>query len=410
MTPGDQLGDTRKGRSSSLAQDGGAPRSIARSAIAPQRSWRARVRAREPRFADTDGLLMDAMPGARASRESESILGVEKLQVVMRRAVSHPPLTRAQERAFFRDYQQGLRARERLTGEPDINPAMRGELEMLASDGELARETLIRCHVQVVAAIARVYDPEGLETADLVQEGTIGLMRAIEKFDEAHGVRFLSYAVWWIRQAIQRAVDNNARTIRLPVHICEMIREIAMIEEQYWREHQRDATDPEIAAALSVDLAQVAFVKRAAQTPLPLDARGDHDDPVKWCAGDLSLEELAIERERAEALAASLKTLDRRDGEVLRLRFGLGGESQRTLEQVGRAYGMTRERVRQIQVRATGKLADTPDLYKTILEMPPRTPEGPESEREEWLQITGQLLQLASPAARQELTNPRTAA
>ncbi|MGH8299874.1 MAG: sigma-70 family RNA polymerase sigma factor, partial [Steroidobacteraceae bacterium] len=387
MTPSDESSDARgRGRSRSNGRHGElqASRAIAGRGIALERAARLCSRAREQQLiAEADRAAHGQIVRTGAG-DSATVPAADTLWVAIRRAVAHPPLTPVQERRLLRAYHRGQTARERLAKKSDTDADLRRELaaqvadlrrELTAevADGELACETLIRCHLQIVTAIAHAYPTEGLDTADLVQEGITGLMHAIEKFDDAHTVKFVTYAVWWIRQAIQRGIDNQARTIRLPVHVCEVTRQLHLAEERLWHERQHEPTIAALAARLDVDPAHAAFLMQAAQTPVTLDHQGrSRTEPrgpaARLAAPEPSLEEHAIEAQRAHAITDALDRLVAEDREVLCLRFGLDGESEHTLDDLGRAYGVNRERIRQIQTRTIATLARTPSLYKSILD------------------------------------------
>jgi RNA polymerase primary sigma factor len=364
-----------------------------------ERSRRLRLHAREPDLASKDGLAGRGGRGDGERRAGALSPAAPSVSVAIRRAVAHPPLTSAQEHGLLLEYRQGRAAGEQLAS-AGADACLLEQLRMLVAAGELARETLIGCHVRVVMSIASAYEVEGLDLADLVQEGVTGLMRALEKFDEARGVRFVSYAVWWVRQAIQRAIDNCTRTIRLPVHLCELTRELALAEDRCWREQHREPTIQDLAADLNVEPAQAAFVKRVAQTPLPLERDDDRARSVTLLGVQQPpLEELVIEAERTRTITEAVEQLlRRRERDVLRLRFGLGDEREHTLEEVGRTFGMTRERVRQIQVRAIEGLAEDRPLQSSILGPPPGEP----SERERRVKTREALLRLVNPAARRQ--------
>src|SRR5918998_720097 len=244
---------------------------------------------------------------------------------------------------------------------PLLTAAEEVELSKRIERGDMAaKRQMIECNLRLVVSIAKNYRNQGLPFLDLIQEGMFGLIRAVEKFEWQRGLKFSTYATWWIRQAVARAIADKARTIRVPVHVVERMQKMHRAERHLWTQLAREPSLEEIADEAGLPFQQAIEVRAAARASTSLDQPiGEQEDAVfgDLVAGDDPLpDEVTEHRLQKEALGRALASLPERERRVLELRYGLGGEEPHTLEHIGRRLGLTRERVRQIEVESLGRL------------------------------------------------------
>ncbi len=274
-------------------------------------------------------------------------------------------LDAAQEVDLAKRIEAGVFATERLRcaeeSDEALDPRLRRDLGLIAADGNRARNHLLEANLRLVVSLAKRYTGRGLGFLDLIQEGNIGLVRAVEKFDYAQGYKFSTYATWWIRQALGRALADQSRTIRIPVHVGELITRLHRARRTLLQELGREATPQELAVAIDVTEDRVTEIQRYGREPVSLD------EPLGE-EGDTRLGDLIEDSGAASAFASVdltllqaelrsvLATLSDREAGVIRLRFGLTDGRPRTLDEIGRTYGVTRERIRPIETKTKTKL------------------------------------------------------
>ncbi|MEC3994123.1 RNA polymerase sigma factor [Actinacidiphila sp. DG2A-62] len=314
-----------------------------------------------------DGAADDPLPRVPEQRAQSSAGPTADLFRQYLREIGRVPLLTAEEEVdLARRVEAGLFAEEKLAAFPDLDSQdsqLAVDLDRLVVLGRMAKRRLIEANLRLVVSVAKRYVGRGLTMLDLVQEGNLGLIRAVEKFDYARGYKFSTYATWWIRQAMSRALADQARTIRVPVHVVELINRVVRTQRSLLQERGTEPTTEEVAARLELTPERVSEVLRLAQEPVSLHAPVGEEEDV--ALGDLiedgdaaSPVESAAFLLLREHLEAVLSTLGERERRVVQLRYGLVDGRARTLEEIGRMFGVTRERIRQIESKTLGKLRD----------------------------------------------------
>ncbi len=298
----------------------------------------------------------------KARKDAELATSTDAVRAYLKLIGRVALLTAEQEVDLARRVEAGLYAAHKLAdGDAKFTPTMRRDLNWVVRDGERAKTHLLEANLRLVVSLAKRYTGRGMAFLDLIQEGNLGLIRAVEKFDYTKGFKFSTYATWWIRQAITRAMADQARTIRIPVHMVEVINKLGRIQRELLQELGREATPEELAKEMDITPDKVLEIQQYAREPISLDQTiGDEGDSQ---LGDFIEDSEAVVAVEAvsygfmqEQLTSVLQTLSEREAGVVRLRFGLSDGTPRTLDEIGQVYGVTRERIRQIESKTMSKL------------------------------------------------------
>jgi RNA polymerase primary sigma factor len=299
----------------------------------------------------------------RAIPRAERVEGAtfDPVRMYLKEIGKVPLLTAAQEVTLAKRIEAGTHATDRMELLPRLSDDECTSLQAVVVDGEMAKKQLTEANLRLVVSIAKRYVGRGMALLDLVQEGNLGLIRAVEKFDYTKGFKFSTYATWWIRQAITRAIADQARTIRIPVHMVETMNKVLRVQRQMLQELGREPTVEEVAEKVELTPERVRDILRISLEPLSLETPvGEEDDSsLGDFVEDLSAIAPATAAARAlltEAIEEALEELNDRERAVVRLRFGLDDGQVRTLEEVGKEFGVTRERIRQIESKTLAKL------------------------------------------------------
>jgi RNA polymerase primary sigma factor len=301
----------------------------------------------------------------QARRDAELTASADSVRAYLKQIGKVPLLNAEQEVELAKRIEAGLYAGERLRaaseGEEKLKTEMQRDLGWISRDGERAKNHLLEANLRLVVSLAKRYTGRGMAFLDLIQEGNLGLIRAVEKFDYTKGYKFSTYATWWIRQAITRAMADQARTIRIPVHMVEVINKLGRIQRELLQDLGREPTPEELAKEMDITPEKVLEIQQYAREPISLDQTiGDEGDSQ---LGDFIEDSEAVVAVDAvsfsllqDQLQQVLQTLSEREAGVVRLRFGLTDGQPRTLDEIGQVYGVTRERIRQIESKTMSKL------------------------------------------------------
>ncbi|MEF2977909.1 RNA polymerase sigma factor [Subtercola sp. YIM 133946] len=270
-------------------------------------------------------------------------------------------LNAAEEVELAMRIEAGLFAEDKLANTENLTPQLKRELQWVAKDGQRAKSHLLGANLRLVVSLAKRYTGRGMQFLDLIQEGNLGLIRAVEKFDYTKGFKFSTYATWWIRQAITRAMADQARTIRIPVHMVEVINKLARVQRQMLQDLGREPTPEELSRELDMTPEKVVEVQKYGREPISLHTPLGEDGDSEF--GDLIEDTEAVVPADAvgftmlqKQLESLLDSLSEREAGVIRMRFGLGDGMPKTLDQIGDTFGVTRERIRQIESKTMAKL------------------------------------------------------
>ncbi|WP_197043220.1 RNA polymerase sigma factor [Saccharothrix sp. NRRL B-16314] len=301
----------------------------------------------------------------QARKDAELTASADSVRAYLKQIGKVALLNAEEEVELAKRIEAGLYAAERVRRAEDeqekLTPQMRRDLRWIVRDGERAKNHLLEANLRLVVSLAKRYTGRGMAFLDLIQEGNLGLIRAVEKFDYTKGYKFSTYATWWIRQAITRAMADQARTIRIPVHMVEVINKLGRIQRELLQDLGREPTPEELAKEMDITPEKVLEIQQYAREPISLDQTiGDEGDSQ---LGDFIEDSEAVVAVDAvsftllqDQLQSVLATLSEREAGVVRLRFGLTDGQPRTLDEIGQVYGVTRERIRQIESKTMSKL------------------------------------------------------
>ncbi|MGV9564684.1 RNA polymerase sigma factor [Streptomyces sp. NPDC003480] len=317
----------------------------------------------EPEGAESAGFVLSDEDEDDAPAQQVAAAGAtaDPVKDYLKQIGKVPLLNAEQEVELAKRIEAGLFAEDKLANADKIAPKLKRELEIIAEDGRRAKNHLLEANLRLVVSLAKRYTGRGMLFLDLIQEGNLGLIRAVEKFDYTKGYKFSTYATWWIRQAITRAMADQARTIRIPVHMVEVINKLARVQRQMLQDLGREPTPEELAKELDMTPEKVIEVQKYGREPISLHTPLGEDGDSEF--GDLIEDSEAVVPADAvsftllqEQLHSVLDTLSEREAGVVSMRFGLTDGQPKTLDEIGKVYGVTRERIRQIESKTMSKL------------------------------------------------------
>ncbi|MCM3298113.1 RNA polymerase sigma factor [Streptomyces pseudogriseolus] len=319
--------------------------------------------ADEPEGAESAGFVLSDEDEDDAPAQQVAAAGAtaDPVKDYLKQIGKVPLLNAEQEVELAKRIEAGLFAEDKLANSDKLAPKLKRELEIIAEDGRRAKNHLLEANLRLVVSLAKRYTGRGMLFLDLIQEGNLGLIRAVEKFDYTKGYKFSTYATWWIRQAITRAMADQARTIRIPVHMVEVINKLARVQRQMLQDLGREPTPEELAKELDMTPEKVIEVQKYGREPISLHTPLGEDGDSEF--GDLIEDSEAVVPADAvsftllqEQLHSVLDTLSEREAGVVSMRFGLTDGQPKTLDEIGKVYGVTRERIRQIESKTMSKL------------------------------------------------------
>ncbi|MGW1749365.1 RNA polymerase sigma factor [Streptomyces sp. NPDC002092] len=319
--------------------------------------------ADEPEGAESAGFVLSDEDEDDAPAQQVAAAGAtaDPVKDYLKQIGKVPLLNAEQEVELAKRIEAGLFAEDKLSNADKLAPKLKRELEIIAEDGRRAKNHLLEANLRLVVSLAKRYTGRGMLFLDLIQEGNLGLIRAVEKFDYTKGYKFSTYATWWIRQAITRAMADQARTIRIPVHMVEVINKLARVQRQMLQDLGREPTPEELAKELDMTPEKVIEVQKYGREPISLHTPLGEDGDSEF--GDLIEDSEAVVPADAvsftllqEQLHSVLDTLSEREAGVVSMRFGLTDGQPKTLDEIGKVYGVTRERIRQIESKTMSKL------------------------------------------------------
>ncbi len=301
-------------------------------------------------------------PAGSMPKLAEAEVGEDLVRVYLQEIGRHPLIAADEEVSLAKAIEAGVKAAKRIEkSNGSLSEKTKETLRRQMHEGARAQRAFIEANLRLVVSIARRYQGFGLPLLDLIQDGNLGLLRAVEKYDWRRGFKFSTYATWWIRQGISRGLADRSRTIRLPVHVAEVVNRLRRIQADMAADLGRDPTDEELAKALEIDVEQLTFYKQTAMdtvslsTPIGDDGEGELHELLPDLTDEGPLE-AAVRARSSDELREILDTLGTRERKILELRFGLVDGRERTLEQVGKEFNLTRERIRQLEAKAIAKL------------------------------------------------------